>query len=103
VKFPLKLNKYWELEFGIPEHALLKFPILKNTAIKFFYNLTRKDQYKSRRGIDSVYRFEAVGINDEIRTKSIYLFSEKYGFVEMEFQTFEGEKIVMVLEDIQKI
>jgi hypothetical protein len=100
VKFPILDNKYWELEFRIPDHALERIPRLKNSTLRLTYSMVGMEQYESPWGTENVYRFLAKGLNDEIETKSIYLFSKKYGFLKMEFYTVDGIKIVMDLEDI---
>lgn len=100
VLFPIEEHDYWELEFGIPSHFLQMVPGLKDSSLTIRYKLIAKELYESSIGIDSVYRFEASGVNSEIATKSSYLFSKKNGFVKMQFLTLKGAKIVMELEDV---
>lgn len=102
VRFPLESHVYWELEFSIPNHALEKVPRLKNSSLKLMYSQVSQEQFKTPWGLDTVYKFNAVGINDEIETRSVYFFSKTYGFVKMEFYTIEGIKISLVLEDIRE-
>ncbi len=100
IKFPLEKNKYWELEFGIPQHTLEKIPWLNNSSLRINYSFVSKDIYSGPMDIDSVYKYEAFGINEQIKTRSVFYFNEKLGFVRMEFLTVEGIKIEMVLDKI---
>lgn len=100
VRFPIEESEYWEFEFRIPEHALEKVQRLRIPTLKIMYKLSSKEQIRSPWGLLDCYKFIATGLNDEIETRSIYLFNPKYGFLRMEFWTIEGVKIEMTLIDI---
>ncbi|HEY0743994.1 MAG TPA: hypothetical protein VGD40_21155 [Chryseosolibacter sp.] len=103
VRFPIAENTSWEMPFGIPDHAMKQYDYLTDTMLQLSYSLIERETIPTPWGIDSVYKFKAFAKNSEINTSCEYYFSERYGFVRIEFHNLHGVTIRMDLDDIKQV
>jgi hypothetical protein len=100
VFFPLQKGKKWD---GGETSIFEGWDEWSGQTVKSKYKISGKATYLLKKGSEiSCWVIKSVAKCSSGKSKLLALFNEEYGFVKMEYQNYENEKLVFELIDVEE-
>ena len=99
VKFPLKIGKAWTGNLNIQQG----WGDWENTHGYFQYQITLKEDITTLFGkIENCWKIESKSKYEFGQSKLVYWFSEKFGFVKMDYINYGNQTLEIELEEVNE-